>query len=293
MPTTRRSWSPPMAGTKALPTHGPGSATSPACSPTPTACSPIARPQRGRLEPSNSASASTSCAMHRSRSASPTLGQPCQVSATRPSGLSWTNSKTRARSDLTGPAALQPGPGRIPHLPNKCTAPVAQPAAAAISEPGPAESEPGPAASLRRSGEISAAPRGLHGLLLITLYGPPPLHVDLKFVADGDLDQRVEDGLILWQRDGAVDAAFRRSAPAWPRPDPQWIEDRFWVWVHYGAAKLGRGELFECLDMLAAVRAMVFGPLIEQSRGRRAAGVRRIEQMAPDLRSEERRVGKG
>jgi hypothetical protein len=33
--------------------------------------------------------------------------------------------------------------------------------------------------------------------LLIALYGPPPLHVDLKFVADGDLDQRVEDGLIL------------------------------------------------------------------------------------------------
>jgi hypothetical protein len=41
--------------------------------------------------------------------------------------------------------------------------------------------------------------------------------------------------------------------------------------------------LFECIDMLAALRAMVFGPLIAQSRGRRAAGVRRMEQMAPDL----------
>ena len=80
-----------------------------------------------------------------------------------------------------------------------------------------------------------------------------------------------------------MEAAWRRAAPAWPHPDRQWIEDRFWVWVHYGAAKLGRGELFECIDMLAAVRAMVFGPLIAQSRGRRAAGVRRIEQMAPDL----------
>jgi hypothetical protein len=80
-----------------------------------------------------------------------------------------------------------------------------------------------------------------------------------------------------------VDAAWRRAAPAWPRPDPQWIEDRFWVWVHYGAAKLGRGELFECLDMLAALRAMVFGPLIARARGHRAAGVRRLEQVAPDL----------
>jgi hypothetical protein len=35
--------------------------------------------------------------------------------------------------------------------------------------------------------------------------------------------------------------------------------------------------------MLAALRAMVFGPLIAQTRGRRAAGVRRLEQMAPDL----------
>ena len=35
--------------------------------------------------------------------------------------------------------------------------------------------------------------------------------------------------------------------------------------------------------MLAAVRAMVFGPLIAHARGHRAAGVRRLEQIAPDL----------
>jgi len=128
------------------------------------------------------------------------------------------------------------------------------------------------------TGEHVGEPR-----LLIALYGPPPVHVDLKFVSDRDLDQRVEDGLVLWQRDGALDAALRRTAAVWPQPDPQWIEDRFWVWIHYGAAKLGRGELFECLDMLAAVRAMVFGPLIAHARGHRAAGVRRLEQIAPDL----------
>jgi hypothetical protein len=128
------------------------------------------------------------------------------------------------------------------------------------------------------TGEHVGEPR-----LLIALYGPPPVHVDLKFVSDRDLDQRVEDGLVLWQRDGALDAALNRTAAVWPRRGPQWIEDRFWVWVHYGAAKLGRGELFECLDMLAALRGMVFGPLIAQARGHRAAGVRRLEQMAPEL----------
>ena len=35
--------------------------------------------------------------------------------------------------------------------------------------------------------------------------------------------------------------------------------------------------------MLAAMRGMVFGPLIAQARGHRAAGVRRLEQMAPEL----------
>ena len=53
-----------------------------------------------------------------------TSEQPCPASATRPSGSSWNNSSTRAGSDLTGPDALQPGPGRILHPPNKCTAPV-------------------------------------------------------------------------------------------------------------------------------------------------------------------------
>ena len=66
------------------------------------------------------------------------------------------------------------------------------------------------------TGEHVGEPR-----LLIALYGPPPLHVDLKFVADRDLDDRVEDGLVLWQRDGAVEAALRRAEAVWPRPpDP-------------------------------------------------------------------------
>jgi len=86
---------------------------------------------------------------------------------------------------------------------------------------------------------------------------------------------------ISWLVSSTVLSMRRCAGPQ--RPDRQWIEDRFWVWVHYGAAKLGRGELFECLDTLAAMRAMVFGPLIAYARGHRAAGVRRLEQIAPDL----------
>jgi predicted nucleotidyltransferase len=118
--------------------------------------------------------------------------------------------------------------------------------------------------------------------LLICLYGPPLLHVDLKFVTPTDLAQRVEDGIVAWERAGAVGLATRASEADWPAPDPQWIEDRFWTWVHYAATKIGRGELFECLDMLAFVRGTVFGPLLADRAGQRPQGIRRVERYAPE-----------
>jgi hypothetical protein len=119
--------------------------------------------------------------------------------------------------------------------------------------------------------------------LFLCLFGPPLVRVDLKFVAEQDLDHRVEDGRILWQRGGALEAALRRTPAVWPSADPQWMEDRFWTWIHSGATKIGRGELFHCLEELAFLRRTVIGPLIAQSRGQRPNRVRRIEQIAPDL----------
>ncbi len=119
--------------------------------------------------------------------------------------------------------------------------------------------------------------------LLLCLYGPPPVRVDYKFLADRDLDRRVEDGRIVWQRDGLIDAAFSRAAANWPSSGPQWMEDRFWTWIFNGATKLGRGELFACLEEVAFLRRAVLAPLITQSRGHRPSGVRRLEQIAPDL----------
>jgi predicted nucleotidyltransferase len=128
------------------------------------------------------------------------------------------------------------------------------------------------------TGEHVGEPR-----LVIALYGPPLLHVDLKFVAIADLGERVEDAIVVWERDGAVTAAMSTSSAVWPTADLQWIEHRFWIWVHYGATKLGRGELFECLDVLGYLRAGVFGPLVAVALGIRPQGVRRIEAYAPDV----------
>lgn|SRR5215471_3310109 len=129
------------------------------------------------------------------------------------------------------------------------------------------------------TGEHVGEPR-----LLVCLYGPPLQHVDLKIVSIADLGLRVEDGVVVWEREpGTLAKAMEGTAAAWPQPDLQWIEDRFWVWVHYVAGRLGRGELFECLDALTYFRSTVFGPLLAVERGHRPQGVRRLERYAGDV----------
>lgn len=118
--------------------------------------------------------------------------------------------------------------------------------------------------------------------LLIALYGPPLLHVDLKFVTQEDLRERVEDGLVLWQRDDTVD--LTPGGPArWPQRDPQWSEDRFWGWVHYIGVKIARGELFEAIEGLGALRSAAIAPLAVHGRTLKPSGVRRLETLAPEL----------
>jgi predicted nucleotidyltransferase len=128
------------------------------------------------------------------------------------------------------------------------------------------------------TGEHVGEPR-----LLICLYGPPFLHVDLKFVRVSALDHRVEEPEILFARDRA--ALARRLAetrPAWPNTTPEWFEARAWVWLHYAATKLARGELYEALGMLAFFREQVLGPMLHRRHGRPQRGVRRIETFGLD-----------
>lgn len=116
--------------------------------------------------------------------------------------------------------------------------------------------------------------------LLICLYDKPLLHVDLKFVPE-DSDQA--GYAVLWARDASVD-----SLPTPPGPslsvDLDWIEARFWTWVHYGAGKIGRGELMEALDFLSFLRMTVLGPLALELNGAPPFGVRRVETtLLPEL----------
>jgi len=140
-----------------------------------------------------------------------------------------------------------------------------------------------------RAGKLLAAFTGEHvgePRLLICLYSPPLLHVDLKFVALPDAVERVEDPVILWERDHCLTSVLQKTKPNYPMPDLQWIEDRFWVWIHYVAGKIGRGELLEAYDNLSFLRLNVLGPMALMAVGARPSGVRKIEKHARDYLSD-------
>jgi len=125
------------------------------------------------------------------------------------------------------------------------------------------------------TGEHVGEPR-----LLICLYGPPLLHVDLKFVSLEDIHDKVEDPVVLWERDDRISTQLFQQEAVFPQPRKEWIEKRFWVWVHYTATKIGRGELFEAIEALGFLRVNVLGPLILEKQGARPQGLRKIERHA-------------
>lgn len=115
--------------------------------------------------------------------------------------------------------------------------------------------------------------------LLICLFGPPLLHVDLKFVKISDLGHLVEQPKILWARNRAqMENVLEEAFVRWPEHEPQWFEDRFWVWAHYAVTKVRRGECFEALGMLAHLREHVLGPMLHRHSGRPQRGVRRLDE---------------
>lgn len=131
------------------------------------------------------------------------------------------------------------------------------------------------------TGEHVGEPR-----LLICLYGPDLLHVDLKFVALPDATQRVDQPVVLWQRQQLLSDIFASGTGHYPKPDPQWLEDRIWIWCHYGADKILRGELLEADAFLAFIRSTVLAPLAQLRAGLECKGLRRLEQQLPQLASE-------
>jgi hypothetical protein len=77
--------------------------------------------------------------------------------------------------------------------------------------------------------------------------------------------------------DGQLESIIKNTVFKFPLPDYQWIEDRFWVWIHYALLKIGRGEYFEAFDFFGSLRNIVLGPLIHMKAKSEPRGVRKIE----------------
>lgn len=131
------------------------------------------------------------------------------------------------------------------------------------------------------TGEHVGEPR-----LIISLYQPDLLHVDFKFVALPDAAQRVDDVQVLWERGTCLSSIYKTTEYAYPQPDPQWIEDRFWIWLHYGAGKIARGEYFDAAEFLSFLRMTVLSPLALKQKGMTPSGVRNIERRLPEFANE-------
>ncbi len=128
------------------------------------------------------------------------------------------------------------------------------------------------------TGEHVGEPR-----LVVTLFEPGTLHVDFKFVALSDAANRVDDTQVLWERDTLLTDVLASKGYQFPQPDPQWIEDRFWVWIHYASTKIARGEYFEAMETLAFLRTSVLSPLALKQARLTPSGVRKIEQLLPEF----------
>jgi len=126
------------------------------------------------------------------------------------------------------------------------------------------------------TGEHVGEPR-----LLICLFDDPLLHVDIKFLTPAELNSRVEEPVILYDTNEHLKNILSNTNAEYPLTNFQWIEDRFWIWVHYAVTKIGRGELFEAFDFLSYIRIIVLGPLLQQKNGHLPRGVRKVEMTLP------------
>lgn len=130
------------------------------------------------------------------------------------------------------------------------------------------------------TGEHVGEPR-----LTICLYEKDLLHVDFKFVTlDAFTDQRVEDPVVLFEKGTRLSDIVKDHPKFYPAVKAQWIEDRFWIWVHYIATKVKRGETIEALDSFSWLRGLALSPMVRAVKGQRNRSSRFLEKDAPEFK---------
>lgn len=115
-----------------------------------------------------------------------------------------------------------------------------------------------------------------------------PIHVDYEYKLPEDLKPDAANGMIkiLLERDRILTQWKTLCESAQPSYSPedadlQYLEDRFWGWAWYTAAKVKRGELWEARDAVEQIRNLVLLRLAYYLTGLRPEGNRRIETKFP------------
>ncbi len=124
------------------------------------------------------------------------------------------------------------------------------------------------------NGEHVGEPR-----LLICLFDNPLLHVDIKFLTTDEFFVRIENPVVVWERDCILSNIIKSTKFQFPYPDYQWIEDRFWIWIHYTCQKIGRGELFEALEATSFLRVNVVSSLLQIRNNQLPRALRKVEKL--------------
>ncbi|KAN0003071.1 hypothetical protein ACTFIZ_009236 [Dictyostelium cf. discoideum] len=114
------------------------------------------------------------------------------------------------------------------------------------------------------------------------------LHVDLKFITfDSMINELIEMPIVLWENNNnnlSIKDLIKNSNVKWPNKEPQWFEDRIWIWIHYCLTKIQRGEFFEAIGMLSWIRDQVLGPMsYRRVGGLNQRGVRKLELISEPI----------
>jgi len=126
----------------------------------------------------------------------------------------------------------------------------------------------------------------------ITLY-EGPVKLDWMYCPRSDVTpgRKWAQGLVLKDQDGfltGVKESWQEEETAGPTLEQLLVLNRkFWTWCWYVFGKIMRGESWQALSGLHAIRSMALLPMIGWAKGQSLQGYRRLEQeMSPELTSQ-------
>ena len=114
-------------------------------------------------------------------------------------------------------------------------------------------------------------PKGEGEKELTCLYDEPLQRVDLRLLPLDNLSE-IHHPSVLWDREDQLRLALSARRDPATSLDLQWMEDRFWLWLHSAATALKEGAVFEAHHLMSCMRSRILAPLVLKKEGLSPAG---------------------